>query len=251
MLYIILILAIVAFILNLPSVKGYFGELTIRILLKLLDKDKYKVINNVIIPSIDGKTAQIDHIVVSVYGIFVIETKNYNGWIFGSENSQNWTQIIYKTKNQFYNPILQNKGHVKALQNLLTDYQHVKYIPIVVFTSKANFKKLNVTSHVVYSLGLLRTIKKYKEENISYGDLEKISQVILSANSNNKAVRKEHIERIQENKLNKKKADNGECPWCGGRLVERQGKYGKFIGCNNFPKCRFVLKEKQNIKDIT
>lgn len=116
MLYIILILAIVAFILNLPSVKGYFGELTIRILLKLLDKDKYKVINNVIIPSVDGKTAQIDHIVVSVYGIFVIETKNYNGWIFGSENSQNWTQIIYPKIPGNYNYEALQYSNINAFQ---------------------------------------------------------------------------------------------------------------------------------------
>lgn len=113
--YYLIVLAIIAVILNLPSVKGFFGEISIRILLKFLNKDKYLIINDVLIPTNNGTTAQIDHIVVSIYGIFVIETKNYNGWIFGSENSKNWTQVIYKTKNHFYNPIMQNKGHIKAL----------------------------------------------------------------------------------------------------------------------------------------
>ena len=82
---------------------------------------------------------QIDHVVVSIYGIFVIETKNYSGWIFGDENSQYWAQVIYKTKNRFYNPILQNRGHIKALQGLLQDYSHIRYIPIVVFYIKSRF----------------------------------------------------------------------------------------------------------------
>jgi DNA-binding Xre family transcriptional regulator len=205
MLYAIIVLAVIAFILQLPPVKGYFGELTVRILLKFLDKEKYRVINDVLIPTSSDKTAQIDHIVVSIYGIFVIETKNYSGWIFGDETSQYWTQVIYKTKNRFYNPILQNKGHIKALQNLLKDYPHVKYIPIVVFTSKADFKKLNVTSHVIYSLQLLKTIKKYKDENIELDDLEKICKTILAANNTDRIARKEHVARIKEVKSISKK----------------------------------------------
>lgn len=117
--YYLIAIAIAGFILNLPTVKGFFGEFFIRVILKFLDKEKYIVINDVLIPTKDGKTAQIDHVVISKYGIFVIETKNYSGWILSNENSRNWTHVIYKTKNQFYNPILQNKGHVKALQDLL------------------------------------------------------------------------------------------------------------------------------------
>jgi hypothetical protein len=240
--YILILVVVAAFILSLPSVKGYFGELSIRIWLSFLDKGKYKVINDVMIPSGEGKTAQIDHIVISVYGIFVIETKNYKGWIYGSETSKNWTQVIYKTKNQFFNPILQNKGHVKALKRLLTDYLNIKYIPIVVFTSKANFKKLNVTSHVIYSLGLNRTIKKYTEECIEIDDIDSISNLIKSANNDDKTARKEHVARIKENTVTYAREAGNECPKCGGLLVERQGKYGKFTSCKNYPKCKFVLK---------
>lgn len=239
--YYLIALAMIAIILKLPSVKGYFGEIIIRILLKFLDKDKYLVINDVMIPNSDGNTAQIDHIVVSTYGIFVIETKNYNGWIFGSENSINWTQVIYKTKNKFYNPILQNKGHIKALKDILIDYPSIKFIPIVVFTLNADFKKLDVTSPVVYSIRLLKTIKMYTEENILSSDINEIYKTIVNANSDDKVVRKEHIQRIYENK---NKVDSKKCPWCGSELVERQGKYGKFTGCSNYPKCRYVLKGK-------
>ncbi|MDF2504376.1 NERD domain-containing protein [Clostridium sp.] len=238
--YYLIAIALAGFILNLPAVKGFFGELFIRLTLKFLDKEKYMVINDVLIPAKDGKTAQIDHVVVSRYGIFVIETKNYSGWIFGNENSKNWTQVIYKTKNQFYNPILQNKGHVKALQNLLADYPDVKYIPIVVFTLNANLKKLEVTSHVVYSLGLLSIIKMYDEEVITETKLARIYQRIIDVNNTDKVARKEHVENIQDYKY---KTEAGKCPRCGGNLVERHGKYGTFIGCSNYPKCKFVLKD--------
>ena len=247
MIYYILGLTVVVFILNLPSVKGFFGELSISIWLSFLDGDEYKVINDVMIPSGEGKTAQIDHIVISTYGIFVIETKNYKGWIFGSENSKNWTQVIYKTKNQFFNPIKQNKGHVKALKELLVEFPYIKYIPIVVFTSNADFKKLNVTSDVVYSVRLNRTIKQYTEKNIALNDIGKIVNIILTANNDDKSARKQHVTRIQENKVNSNRTTGNECPWCGGLLIERQGKYGKFTGCNNYPKCRFVLKQQKSL----
>ena len=236
----IIIVAIIAVVLSLPSVKGFLGEIFIRFLLEFLDKDKYIVINDVLILTSEGRSSQIDHVIISLYGIFIIETKNYNGWIFGNEHSKNWTQVIYKTKNQFYNPIIQNKGHVKAFQDLLSDYTSIRYIPIVVFTLKANFKKLEVTSHVVYSLSLLDTIKLYTEENISKIDMEKIHKIITNANNEDASVRKQHIKRIKEPKY---KVDAGICPRCGGRLVERSGKYGAFIGCSNYPKCRYISKK--------
>lgn len=75
--------------------------------MRKLGKD-YIVINNLKLNT-KGTISQIDHLVVSNYGIFVIETKNYKGWILGNEDSQNWTQVIYKYKNKFYNPVLQNR----------------------------------------------------------------------------------------------------------------------------------------------
>jgi hypothetical protein len=114
--------------------------------------------------------------------------------------------------------------------------------PIVVFTSKADLKKLNVTSHVVYSPGLIRTIRKYTEENISISDIDRVTNLILSTSIDDRAARKEHVSRIQENEKISKKRTEEVCPWCGGHLVERKGKYGKFNGCSNYPKCRYILK---------
>ena len=109
----VVVIPIVLFILLLkllPS-KGAIGEKRVAHILKKLPEDRYKVINNLLIQN-NGYTTQIDHIVVSVYGIFVIETKTYKGWIYGGENSDYWTQNIYGNKYQLRNPIHQNYGHI-------------------------------------------------------------------------------------------------------------------------------------------
>src|SRR5690554_6493192 len=74
-----------------PQIKGFIGEKIIAFVLKRLDKEKYTVINDVMVETERG-TSQIDHVIVSDYGIFVVETKNYSGWIFGDDKSQYWTQ---------------------------------------------------------------------------------------------------------------------------------------------------------------
>ena len=90
------VLLLVAAFLKSPTGKGLIGELLVNIAINLrLDKTKYKLLKNITLPTDDGST-QIDHIIVSEFGIFVIETKNMKGWIFGSENQKTWTQKIYK-----------------------------------------------------------------------------------------------------------------------------------------------------------
>ena len=101
-----------------PKVKGRIGERAVRSVIgKDLDEETYIEFHDLIIPSRSG-TTQIDHIYVSVFGIFVIETKNYTGWIFGNEKQSKWTQVVYKQKHYFQNPLRQNYAHIKALSEL-------------------------------------------------------------------------------------------------------------------------------------
>src|SRR3989304_4617983 len=101
-------LAILAGILQSPWFKGLFGELLVRLSAKfLLDEAEYRPIHNVTLPTPDG-TTQIDHIFVSRYGVFVVETKNFTGWIFGDEKQATWTQKIYRNTYKFQNPLRQN-----------------------------------------------------------------------------------------------------------------------------------------------
>ena len=102
-----------------PSLKGWEGEKAISSILKKLPREHYRLINNVMLKRGNGNTVQIDHIVISTYGIFVIETKNYKGIITGNDFSEQWTEHIYKQKYHFFSPTRQNYGHIKALEELL------------------------------------------------------------------------------------------------------------------------------------
>lgn len=228
------------FILRLPSVKGYFGERIIRKKLEKLASNEYLVINDITLPTKNG-SSQIDHIIVSIYGVFVIETKNYSGWIFGDEKSDKWTQVIYKNKEYFHNPIHQNYGHIMSLKNILSDYPNLNYISIVTFTPKCNLK-IKVNSTVIYSNKILKEIEKHKDKSNSIEEATNIYNKLLELAITDKKQKKEHVRRIKENLHEKDmKIHNIICPRCGGTLIDRKGRNGKFKGCSNYPKCRFIV----------
>jgi hypothetical protein len=236
----LLVLIVFVYRLFKAKIKGIIGEKTISVFLSRLDPTKYKVINDLMLRT-EGKTSQIDHVVVSNYGIFVIETKNYKGWILGDERGEQWTQVIYKRKEKFYNPIRQNYGHVQALKQHLQDYKELNFIPIVVFSINADLK-VKTNSKVIYSVNLLKTIREYTVESLTDLQKEAIYSKLITLNVCEKEVRTQHVEGI-----NKKKAEvaqqlgSNRCPKCGGELLKRKGKFGDFKGCSNYPKCRFVL----------
>lgn len=105
----------------LPKIKGQLGEWAVnRALLKDLDAGQYRVLHDLLLPDGTGGQTQIDHVVVSAYGLFVIETKNWDCWIFGDEKGSHWT-LSYRGrgKTRTMNPLHQNAGHVKAVCALL------------------------------------------------------------------------------------------------------------------------------------
>jgi predicted RNA-binding Zn-ribbon protein involved in translation (DUF1610 family) len=242
MIFLILILSLLAIYswgLYSPKIKGVIGEKSISSILYFLDKSKYKVINNIVLKK-NNKTSQIDHVVISDFGIFVVETKNYKGWIIGNENSEHWIQVLFKRKQKFYNPIKQNLGHINALKNCLDQYPNIKYIPIVVFSSKSNIK-VKTTNHVLNSNQLIAAIKKYDKINLTEADKEKIFEKIIESNLVDKYDKNEHVESIKQQIHNREKhIRENKCPQCGEKLVLRSGKFGKFLGCISYPRCKFI-----------
>lgn len=237
-LFLLIIIPFIIYLFN-PIFKGYWGEKKVSFLLSLLNKKQYTIINNVLLKS-DDKTAQIDHLVVSNFGIFVIETKNYKGWIFGDENSYYWTQVLFKRKYKLYNPIRQNNGHVKALKHYLRSFPQIKYIPIVVFSSNSTLK-VSTDSIVIYTMDILNIIKSFKTPVITEKERQIIIGVLNYLNSNNR-VTKNEFKKLQKinNKKIESKINQKICPSCGGNLKTKHGKFGKFIGCDNFPQCKFT-----------
>ncbi|GAA6768630.1 hypothetical protein AAFH68_45860 [Flavobacterium sp. CGRL1] len=223
------------------KIKGIIGEKTVSSILRFLDKSDYKIINNVILKK-GEVTSQIDHVVVSSFGIFVIETKNYKGWIIGYENSQYWTQIIYKYKKKFYNPIFQNAGHIRALKSCLKEYSDLEFVSIIVFSTKAEIK-IDTSVDVINVHNLLRTIKKYSTVQLSDEDKENIFERIKASNIIDSFDKREHINSIKRRINNQEKTiQEKKCPRCGNDLVERRGEFGSFLGCKSYPKCKFTQK---------
>lgn len=110
-----------------------------RVLLGHFGPPDYHLINHVTLQMDDG-TTQVDHILISRFGVFVVETKDYNGWIFASPSDESWTQVLFRRKSRFQNPIFQNKRHVRAVRDLLSFLPTEAVRSVVVFAGDAEFK---------------------------------------------------------------------------------------------------------------
>jgi hypothetical protein len=147
------------------------GEASVhKVIVNNFTPPQYHLLNNLTLPIQDG-TTQIDHILISTKGVFVIETKNYSGWIFGDEKSKQWMQVIYRVKSRFQNPIHQNHLHAKTIEQLFDFVPKEQIHPIVVFTGSAQFKT-SVPKGVVYLHQLADFLKAFQEDVISPNRVE-------------------------------------------------------------------------------
>ncbi|MGP6146497.1 nuclease-related domain-containing protein [Jeotgalibaca sp. A122] len=127
---------------------GLKGEyLTYRHLTNLGEENK--ILTNVYLPKQDGTTTEIDLIMLAPTGIYVFESKNYSGWIFGDENSRYWTQMFQNRKKfRFYNPIWQNKQHINIIRQHL-DAEEKVFKSYIVFSQRCELKKMHIHSNNV------------------------------------------------------------------------------------------------------
>ncbi len=130
----------------------------------------YHLINNITLPTSEGST-QIDHVLITDTAIFVIETKHYQGWIFGGPNQKQWTQTIYRKKSRFQNPLSQNDGHIQALRQLFK-LPSESFVNLVVFSGAASLKT-EMGESVIQLKDLISYISAFRptifdERKISY-----------------------------------------------------------------------------------
>ncbi|WP_251136996.1 nuclease-related domain-containing protein [Exiguobacterium sp. s193] len=183
--------------------KGLWGEyLTTRELDKVDGYGKFVI--NTYVPKARGTgLTEIDVTFIHESGIYVLESKNYSGWIFGKEADRQWTQMFKnRFKQKFYNPIKQNEQHLKSLQKLLSGtVDEAVFKSLIVFSERCELKKITVDSshvHVIKRNELRRTIKKLATVNrltpaqvdIVYGQLKQRSQV-------DQTIKDAHIESIK------------------------------------------------------
>ena len=180
-----------------PWFKGFAGEMLVHISAKIhLNKDKYHVLRNVTLPTADG-TTQIDHIIVSEYGVFVIETKNMKGWIFGGASQRQWTQKIFKYTNKFQNPLHQNYKHAETLKSIL-ELNDQQIFSVVVFVGSSTFKT-EMPENVINGLGLIRYIKSKDQQVLFDADVKMIlSKIEAERLVPSMKTNKDHIDHVKQ-----------------------------------------------------
>ncbi len=249
------IIAVVAFFKS-PMGKGIVGEGLLNFAINIaLEKKKYQLLKNVTLPT-EGGTTQIDHIIVSQYGIFVIETKNYRGWIFGSEHLKTWTQSIYGKKYSFQNPLHQNYKHVKVLQKLLK-LDDDKIFSVIVFGGESTFKT-DMPNNVVYPLGLLKFIKSHQTVVFTPREMWRAVEEIEDAQlAKSFKINREHVQNLKTRTNTTPKSSRATrvykddlcCPRCGNNLIIRTARRGQnagsqFYGCTSYPRCKYTKSKK-------
>ena len=228
-------ITVLAAYLNSPSVRGKRGENRVRRIIGKTQEGLRYVFNDYKIVD-EGMSCQIDHILINQNGVFVIETKNYSGNIYGTDEQREWTQVLAygKVKNKIYNPVKQNNTHLYRIRKILP--KEFPLVSIVVFVQN-NTQHIN--SKVAIPLyRLYDHIEKNRGITLSSEKIEEAAGLLQEAQAT-EITKKEHIENIH---LMRDKIAQNICPRCGGKLVLRRGKYGQFYGCENYPNCKFIKK---------
>ena len=192
------------------------------------------------------------------FGLFVIETKNMKGWIFGNTNQKQWTQKIFKYTGKFQNPLHQNYKHTQTLASCLTIPNEFIY-SVVVFIGDSTFKT-KMPDNVTYARGCVEYIKTKKVVHFSKEQVSHLNSEIeagrLTPSLKTNLAHSKHVKTIVGNKSETKKVINNVveikesleklCLQCGSEMSLKQAKKGKYVGnqfwgCTNFPKCRKVV----------
>lgn len=225
-----------------PTGKGHLGEWLVRLLAYFqLDKNTYRRLHNVTLSSPDG-TTQIDHVFISTFGVFVLETKNMRGWIFGNERQAQWTQKLYKHSFKFQNPLRQNYKHLKALEALGIAPEHLH--SVISFIGGASFKT-PMPANVTQGSGFIHYIKSFQRAVYSESEVEALLHILQTGrHAPTLTTHRQHVQNLQRRS---DPSAERQCPKCGNALVIRTVKSGakagqRFWGCSTFPNCRVIQK---------
>ena len=224
--------------------RGDWTESKVAKQLAKLPKDEYIVLNDLMLPTSYG-TTQLDHVVLSLYGVYVIETKNYTGTLIGNEKSEQWEQNINGFMYKTANALRQNKAHISAVRSHASVQANVPIHNIVVFANATKFDIFHEEGEVIYINDLIPTIMRLRSVEPFYTQeqVQIKANLLLEKNITDPELRKQHNQAANAAKYERRaKIESGICPRCGGQLVIREGKYGQFYGCSNYPKCDFNVK---------
>ena len=190
---------------NNGTINGYYGEHLVQRelnLVKLFGR-KGEILRNIYIPKEDGETTEVDVLFITVKGIFVIESKNYSGWIFGDEKSYKWTAMLpNKIKNKFYNPIKQNDLHIEHLRKYLD--MDIPLFSIIAFSERCEVNKIKLERKDVfvikrdYLYSTIRKIWKTSKDSLSENEVVEVYNKLKKLTNVDKSVALEHIKNIKK-----------------------------------------------------
>ena len=235
--------------------RGKLGEDAFLLTTKLYLPDFYQVLNNVTLSLEGGGTTQIDHIIISRCGVFVIETKARSGWIFGTETQKQWTQKLHNKSYKFQNPLFQNYMHIKAIETLISVPAHTMQSVIVFFGDCELKTELppNVTRRNEYA----DYIKSFEKVIYSHEEVE----WMVSTIETERLPPTQWTDEFHLHNLNKRfdPASIKSCPRCGSSMVIRKAKRGlhkgnEFWGCTTYPRCKAIeniIKQPQTISEFS
>lgn len=214
--------------------RGREGEIKVAAVLKTLAGEHGKTLMDYIFTDKD-KSVQVDNILICHNGVFVIETKNYSGRIYGDSKREYWTQVLNygKEKHKFFSPIKQNEGHVRKIKKILP--RGTPVYSLVVFVQD-NVRE-TICPEVVNLCNLKQAVWHRCKSYLTQAQIEKIYNCLLLACKNNEISDEQHaqsvIRRVAENRT--------VCPYCKSKLVLRTSKNNiKFWGCSKYPFCNFT-----------
>ena len=230
-------------------IRGEYGKEGERIVSELLStlSGDYSVYNDIMLRGATG-TVQIDHIVVSVFGIFVIETKNYKGALFGRDGERTWRKIFRGAEKTFYNPVMQNRSHVSALKLASKIRSDQVFVPVVAFSDDADisgidakFLDLKSAGPVVLNFSdLLKKISLHQKRMISETQSALFCACLERSRIDSEKFAERHARNVKRSVSERGFSEYGNCPECGSRLILRNGRRGYFLGCENYPSCRYT-----------
>lgn len=182
--------------------EGKSGEQIIyRTLIDQIHVPENQVLRNVYVPTADGKTSEIDLLVVSKKGLLVFECKNYAGNVYGDAQRNKWIQYLGKKKSFFYNPFMQNRSHVKHLKKYLEVYGDIPMIPMVATITRGNWKVKNYGPEdylLGYNSHLKEILAKTPNSELMAQHFKAIMAKLQPLSRPDDTVRQEHIEQIKK-----------------------------------------------------
>ena len=182
------------------GLKGFFGEIKIRLVMWCFLWFGWKVYHNVTVQLSGGGTSQIDHVIISRAGVLVIETKNYKGLIRANEHATHWQQVFKSASYDFYSPIKQNNGHISALKYMLKT-KKPPFFNLVCFVGEARFDGNPPPQVTVGALGAVRAIKAIKrkhKKSMTKAEVEALAGALEQRRMpNNRKTRKTHLKNVK------------------------------------------------------